>query len=110
MGSIVTTIEICNRFSPQALRNARNKISHFSNAGWSFSSFGGVEAVKRKFEAFAHKEYNVKEFTDSKHIVNCQKTGVDLFKRNIPSRKVQKSHFPRNLLDLMEQNSIFYFG
>ena len=110
MGSIVTTIEICNTFSPQILRNSRNKISHFSNSGWSFSSFGGVESVKRKFEAFAHKEYNVKEFTDSKHIVNCQKTGADLFKRNIPSRKIHKNHFPRELLDLMEQNSIFYFG
>ena len=73
-GSILTTFEICNKYSPQELRNARNKISHFSDAGWSFSSFGGPEAIKEKFKAFAHKEYNSDEFTNSKHITNCQKT------------------------------------
>ena len=69
-----------------------------------------VEAVKRKFEAFAHKEYNNEEFINEKHIVNCQKTGEDLFKRGVPSRKIKKSYFPKVLLDLMEQNSTFYFA
>ena len=55
-------------------------------------------------------QYNNEEFINEKHIVNCQKTGEDLFKRGVPSRKIKKSYFPKVLLDLMEQNSIFYFG
>ena len=109
-GSILTTFEICNKYSPQDLRNARNKISHLSDAGWSFSSFGGPEAIKEKFKAFAHKEYNSDEFTNLKHITNCQKTGSDLFKRNTKTIKIEKSFFPKDLLELMEKNRLFYFG
>ena len=109
-GSIVTTMQICNVFSPQQLRTARNKISHFSDSGWSLSSFGGFEGVKRKFEAFTHKEYNNEKFINPEHIANCQKTGADLFHRRVQSRKVDKYFFPKDLLELMEQNPTFYFG
>ncbi len=109
-GSILTTMQICRKYSPQELRNARNKISHLSDSGWSFSSFGGLQAIKEKFNAFAHKEYNNKEFTDSEHILNCQKNGLDLFKRDIKSQKVKKNFFPRDLLELMEEKPKFYFG
>ena len=109
-GSILTTIQICKSYSPQELRNARNKISHLSDSGWSFSSFGSYEAIKVKFKAFAHKEYNNKEFINLQHIENCKKTGSDLFKRNIKTQKIKKSFFPKDLLKLMEENSTFYFG
>ena len=44
------------------------------------------------------------------HIINCQKTGEDLFYRNIESKKIDKNFFPKDLLDLMNQNPKFYFG
>ena len=109
-GSILTTMQICKKYSPQELRNGRNRISHLSDSGWSFSSFGGLQAVKEKFNAFAHKEYNNKEFIDPEHILNCQKYGSDLFKRDIRSQKVKKNFFPKDLLVLMEEKPIFYFG
>ena len=109
-GSILTTLQICNKYSPQELRNARNKISHFSDSGWSFSSFGGPKAIKEKFAAFAHKEYNKDEFTNLKHIANCQKNGSDLFKRNIKTLKIKENFFPKDLLELMKKKQKFYFG
>ena len=109
-GSIVTTMQICNAYSPQQLRSARNRISHFSDSGWSLSSFGGFESIKRKFEAFTHKEYNNEKFVNPEHIANCQKTGADLFHRKVKSRKVDKNFFPEDLLELMKQNPVFYFG
>jgi len=109
-GSIVTTMQICNAYSPHHFRRYRNRISHFTNSGWSFSSFGGYERIKEKFEAFAHKEYNNDKFKNIKHIINCQSTGSDLFQRNVQTKKVDKSFFPKDLLKLMEQNPIFYFG
>ncbi|SVD13590.1 uncharacterized protein METZ01_LOCUS366444, partial [marine metagenome] len=78
-GSIATTIEICNAYSPQKLRRSRNKISHLSESGWSFSSFGGSDKIKEKFESIAHKEFNNDKFKNVDHIMNCQKTGADLF-------------------------------
>ena len=109
-GSIVTTMELCNAYSPHQFRRARNRISHFSDAGWSFSSFGGPKKIKEKFEAFAHKEYNNDDFKNAEHIINCQKTGNDLFKRDVKTKKVEKNFFPKDLLKLMEENSNFYFG
>ena len=51
----------------------------------------GLEGVKRKFEAFAHKEYNNEKFVNPKHIANCQKTGEDLFYRKVKSRTITLS-------------------
>ena len=110
IGSIATTIKICNAYSPQELRRNRNKISHFIDAGWSFSSFGGPKKIKEKFEAFAHKEFNQDKFKNLDHIINCQKTGADLFQRNVKSKKIDKNFFPRDLLDLIQKNPKFYFG
>ena len=109
-GSIVTTMKICNAYSPHKFRRYRNRISHLTESGWSFSSFGGPTKVKEKFEAFAHKEYNNDKYKNAKHIENCQKTGSDLFHRKVKTIKVDKNFFPNELLKLMEENSKFYFG
>ena len=109
-GSIVTTMKICNSNSPQKFRRLRNRISHFTDGGWSFSSFGGHERVKEKIESYAHSEHNSDKFKNPEHIANCQRTGADLFHRKVKSRKVEKSFFPEDLLKLMEQNPKFYFG
>ena len=109
-GSIVTTMKICNEFSPQKFRRLRNRISHFTDGGWSFSSFGGYERVKQKIESYAHSEHNNDKFKNPEHIAHCQKTGADLFHRKVQSKKVEKNFFPKDLLILMEQNPMFYFG
>ena len=109
-GSIVTTIQICKAFSPHQFRRARNRISHFADSGWSFSSFGGPNKVKEKLESIAHKEFNNEKFKNIQHIINCQKTGSDLFHRKVKKKKIEKNFFPKDLLELMEQNPNFYFG
>ena len=109
-GSIVTTMKICNAYSPHRLRRSRYRISHFYDSGWSFSSFGGPIKIREKFEAFAHTEYNNNKFKSDQHIANCQKTGSDLFFRDVKSKKVDRNFFPKDLLKLMEKNPKFYFG
>ena len=109
-GSIAATMQICNAYSPHTLRRSRNRISHFSESGWSFSSFGGPDRIKEKLESIAHKEFNNEKFKNTEHIVNCQKTGSDLFHRKVQTKKIDKSFFPNDLLKLMEENPEFYFG
>jgi hypothetical protein len=103
-------MQICNAYSPHRLRRSRNRISHFSDSGWSFSSFGGPNKIKEKFESIAHKEFNNDKFKNIDHIMNCQQTGADLFHRKVQSKKIEKNFFPKDLLELMEQNLTFYFG
>ena len=109
-GSIVTTMEICKAYSPHRLRRSRNRISHFTESGWSFSSFGGPNKIKEKLESIAHSEFNNDKFKNVNHIINCQKTGKDLFHRKVQSKKIDKAFFPKDLLKLMEENSDYYFG
>ena len=109
-GSIVTTMQLCNAFSPHQFRRARNRISHFTDSGWSFSSFGGPSRVREKLESIAHTEFNNDKYKNPEHIVNCQKTGADSFHRKIKKKKIEKNFFPKDLLELMDQNPIFYFG
>ena len=68
------------------------------------------EKVKEKLESIAHKEFNTDKFKSAEHIINCQKTGADLFQRKIPTKKVDKFFFPKDLLKLMEENPSYYFG
>ncbi len=110
LGSIVTTIELCNKYSPNRHRRDRNKLSHFNDGGWSFSSFGGPSKIREKLESIAHKEFNNEKFKNEDHINNCLKTGDDLFYRSVKSQKIRKNFFPKDLLNLMEENPIFYFG
>ncbi len=76
----------------------------------AFLHLGVQKKIKEKFEAFAHKEFNNDKFKNVDHIMNCQKTGADLFHRKVQAKKVNKNFFPRDLLELMEQNPTYYFG
>ena len=110
IGSIAVTKEIFDKSKPQELRNNRYKISQFVRSGWSFSSFGGLNRVKTKFEAFAHEEYNKEEFKNDEHLIKCMEDGEDLFKRKTKKQKVKRDFFPKDLLKIMEENPKFYFG
>ena len=110
LGSIVITKELMDTYEPQVFRDHRNRISHLTEAGWSFTSFGGVKKVKEKLEAFCHEEYNKEKYKNEAHINKCIETGADLFYRAIKKKKVSKNFFPKDLLKLMEENPTFYFG
>ena len=102
--------QLIEKYEPQTFRDYKNRISRFSDAGWSFSSFGGTKRIIEKLEAFGHVEYNLKEYKDEDHIKKCIQTGGDLFNRKVKKKRVDKNIFPRDLLNLMEENSTFFFG
>ena len=110
IGSVAITKQLIDKYEPQVFRDNKNRISRFNEAGWSFSSFGGVKKVREKFEAFAHEEYNKGKYKDEAHLNKCIKTGSDLFDRKVKKKKVDKNFFPKDLLNLMEENLAFYFS
>ena len=110
IGSIIITKELVEKYEPQIFRDNKNRISRFTEAGWSFSSFGGARRVREKFEAFAHEEYNKEQFINETHIKKSSELGTDLFYRDVKKKQISKNFFPKDLLELMEQNPKFYFG
>jgi len=110
VGSVIVTKELIEKYEPQIFRDLRKRISRFTDAGWSFSSFGGVKRVREKIESFCHEEYNKEVFKNETHLKTCIETGRDIFGRPVKKRKIDKNFFPKDLLKLMEENSTFYFG
>ncbi len=110
IGSVVITKQLIDKYEPQLFRDYKNRISRFNEAGWSFSSFGGVNKVREKLEAFCHEEYNREKYKDETHLKKCIETGADLFDRKVGKKKVDKNFFPKDLLKLMDENPTFYFS
>lgn len=109
IGSVAITKQLIEKYEPQTFRNYKNRISHFANAGWSFSSFGGEKRIREKLEAFGHVELNKEEYKNTEHFKRCIETGEDLFNRKVNKKRVNKNFFPNDLLKLMEENLNFYF-
>ena len=110
IGSIAATKELIDKYEPQIFRDNKSRISQLTQAGWSFSSFGGIERVREKFAAFCHEELNTNEYLNDSHLKKCIETGADLLNRKIERKKVEKNFFPNDLLKLMEENPTFYFS
>lgn len=110
IGSVAITKQLIDKYEPQVFRDYKNRISRFTDAGWSFSSFGGVKRIREKLEAFCHEEYNKEKYKDEAHLKKCTETGLDLFDRKVNKKKVDKNFFPKELLKLMEENPAFYFS
>ena len=51
------------------------------SAGWHLSYYMSISELARKIESFSHKELNLPEYKAADHIVECIRTGKDLFDR-----------------------------
>ena len=103
--------------SPQWLRSFKikkrtilNKLGFFNcqiinNGGWHFSFIKTPEQIIRKIEAFAHSEFNIKQFKNKNKILNKIQNNEDLFDRNISYKKINLNNsFP----DYLVQNKKLY--
>lgn len=52
------------------------------DGGWHFSYMGGLDAIVRKIEAFAHTEYNKDEYKDLSYLKAKIEAGEDIFGRS----------------------------
>ena len=75
IGSVAVTKELIDKYEPQIFRDLRKRISRFTEAGWSFSSFGGVKRIREKIESFCHEEYNKEKYKNEAHLKKCIKKG-----------------------------------
>ena len=67
---------------PQALRDSPSPIpSQGLNSGWHFAYTGGADKIIDKIEASAHTCYNIFQFKDKEHIIECMEKGQDIYKR-----------------------------
>lgn len=65
--------------SPQYMRNRRCEQPYYiTNGGWHYTSMGGKERIRTKFNSFAEIAFNTPELMSDENLDACLKTGRDL--------------------------------
>ena len=79
--------------SPQQIRESSAK-GIITNGGWHFSYLLTPEEITKKIQAFAHSEFDKKEFTDTESIKKRIANGEDLFgrKEKITYKPIDESY------------------
>jgi len=78
-GSIISPFKYIKKKSLNELRINSGDLVGFNNAGYHFTSAGGLEMIKKKIESWGHQEYNIKEVKDN--IELNIRNGKDIFYR-----------------------------
>jgi beta-1,4-mannosyl-glycoprotein beta-1,4-N-acetylglucosaminyltransferase len=47
-----------------------------NDAGWHFSTLGGIDAIRHKLESYAHIEFNTPEIRAEEHLLKCIAEGM----------------------------------
>lgn len=94
--------------TPQSLRSTVYPRPHemvVHHGGWSFSWFGGVEAVRAKAQAFSHAEINRPDVLSDANIARSIREGVSLVAGDGNEYRYQEldDSYPRHLIDNIER-------
>lgn len=102
-GTVITTGKHWKGKTPQAIRDKRNLLMSFPNAGYHFSWMGGVPAIQNKIRSFAHVEFNKEEILDEQAILSAIEEGRDVLQRPGVRYELQSmAIFPEDLRKILE--------
>lgn len=59
------------------------KFNLIKNGGWHFSFIGDVKQIKKKFDSYAHQEYNNEYYTDENRLINMINNGEDILEKGM---------------------------
>ena len=77
----------CERHDPSSFRWHANDVRYINDfpsiddAGWHFSTMGGVDVIKKKLDSYAHLEFNTPELSSEEHLLKCMKDGVPYYEK-----------------------------
>jgi hypothetical protein len=80
------------------------------DSGWHCSYCMGVSGVQKKLVSFAHAEYSGPQFTDPNHILECMRSGTDIFMRpgQVYTLNLDNQHLPMALKTMPKRFASFW--
>lgn len=79
VGTVVSKKKLIK--TPQDIRNNRHFYTFVRNGGWHYSSMGGKERIRLKFDSFAETDFNLPSLMSDANLDKCLETGKDLTDR-----------------------------
>lgn len=89
--------------SAQAIRSTK-AMTPVHNGGWHFTYLGGIDAIIKKIESFAHQEFNTKDFKDIERIKNSLQDGSGIFGGGFFPTEIDET-FPAYIRENLEKFS-----
>ena len=87
---------------PQALRFASGTV--IADAGWHFTSLGGVDLICQKLAAFSHQELINEDMKKPEEVERRVAAGEDIFGRDVKFEFVELDNtFPEYLLNYQDR-------
>ena len=64
--------------------NVRLKITEksYKNSGWHITYCFKIDDIIRKFESFAHTEYNIDKYKNKEYLLKCIEEGKNILNEN----------------------------
>lgn len=87
----------------QAARNNQLYSPHSFICGWHLSYAFSIDEIVRKFESFAHKEFNLESFKNRENIYNNIKNGILYYNGSQLQR--HKHVFPKDFLEFQKKTT-----
>lgn len=89
----------------------KEKVTIIKNGGWHFSYLGGLDAIIKKIESFAHTEYNKDEYKNPEYLKKTIEQGKDLFGRNYRYKFISIDHtYPSYIFNHTEKLKSLIFN
>ena len=74
------------------------------NAGWHFSFMGGPEGILKKFDSYAHQEYNTGYYKDVNRLQKFLDGGGDMLEKNMDFQfRDMDATFPKYVMDNLDR-------
>ena len=95
-GTSITTVKNVSERGCDYLKNT-NSFYPIEDAGFHFSTFGGVQEIKTKIQSFAHQEYNKEKYTNDNNILNSIQNKEDIYHNGGKFKDYNFSQYPKDL-------------
>jgi beta-1,4-mannosyl-glycoprotein beta-1,4-N-acetylglucosaminyltransferase len=103
----VITDKGCNNFSFNDVRLTRTEKT-YNNSGWHVSYCFKINDIIRKFESFAHTEYNIDKYKNKDYLLNCIQDGKNILNEDEQFVQTKDNELPEEYKTFQDKINNFY--
>ena len=80
----------------------------YNNSGWHITYCFKIDDIIRKFESFAHTEYNIDKYKNKEYLLKCIEEGKNILNENEQFVQTEDKELPPNYKEFQEKIDNFF--